>query len=58
MTAEAAARMTVGLVELDRESGTYRRVQLDPEEEWRAISTALARTRSLTGDRPTGNRLR
>lgn len=55
MTAEAASRMP-GLVELDRERGAYRRVQIDPEYEWRTISEALAGSRSPS--RPTGNRLR
>jgi hypothetical protein len=55
MTAEAASRMAVGLVEIDRETETYHRVQCDPEEAWRVISGALARSRSLSPVRSTGN---
>ena len=59
MTAESAAKFTWDLVELDRESGTYRRVQWDPGLETQIINAATARERMLAPMKPSlGNRLR
>jgi hypothetical protein len=61
MTAEAADRFTWGLVELDRETGLYRRVQGDPGHETAIIGEAKYREALLRPVReadPGGNRLR
>jgi hypothetical protein len=61
MTAETADRFTSGLVELDRETGLYRRVQDDPGRETAIISEAKDREALLRPVReadPGGNRLR
>jgi hypothetical protein len=56
MTAETAHRAARDLVDLDRESGTYRRVQMDPALETLIINEAAARSRLLKPMEDTGNR--
>ncbi len=61
MTAEAAALFSHDLVELDRETGLYRRVHSDPGHETAIISEAKYREALLRPAReadPGGNRLR
>jgi hypothetical protein len=58
MTAEGAARLNFGLVNFDRESGTYRRVSCDPEVERVRIAEALARTGQVPSEPITGNSVR
>jgi hypothetical protein len=43
MTAEAAERFTWGLVEMDRETGKYRRANSDPDHETAIINEAKLR---------------
>ncbi len=60
MTAEAAERFAFGLVELDRETGLYRRAQSDPGLETLIVDEAKYREsflRSTPAALP-GNRLR
>jgi hypothetical protein len=60
MTAEAAARFSHDLVEVDRETGLYRRVHSDPESEAGIISEEKNREALLRPVREAdpGNRLR
>jgi hypothetical protein len=60
MTAERAERFAFGLVELDRETGLYRRAQSNPGLETSIIDEAKYRESFLrsTTAAPPGNRLR
>lgn len=62
-TAEKAHSFTYGLVELDRETGKYRRASPDPGLETMMIREALLRDQLRAGGAPSspsfsGNRLR
>jgi hypothetical protein len=54
MTAETANRISPNLAELDRATGTYRRVQLDPSAEDKVITEATAGARVVDPE-PMGN---
>lgn len=56
MTAESAERLAYGLVELDRETGSYRRVQPDPGSETALINAANQRNALLSSPLYLGNR--
>ena len=56
MTAETAHRTSPNLAEMDRATGAYRRVQLDPGSEARIIHEATEGARMLDPEPPTGNR--
>jgi hypothetical protein len=60
MSAEAAERFTWGLVEVDRETGLYRRAQSDPGLEASIIKEAKYQESFLSSPQaaPLGNRLR
>lgn len=59
MVAETAARFTYGLVELDRQSGKYRRANSDPAHETAIVNEQKFRDRLLANSGPhLGNRLR
>jgi hypothetical protein len=59
MTAETAKKFSFDLVDLDRATGTYSRVQSDPSLERRLITEAIARERMRAPMEPSlGNRLR
>ena len=52
MRPEAADALTFGLVQLDRDTGMYRRVQLSPVDERMLIDQARDRERSAVVDQP------
>jgi hypothetical protein len=61
MRPEAAEQLAYGLVELDRPTGLYKRVQLSPVEERMLIEQAKSRQRAEAADHEPahrGNRMR